>query len=108
VQNDAYGNALHSQFDTFQEALDKKYGEHQEFDFLRDGSIWNEPKEWMMGLYKRERVLRSYWGDSTSNIRVELKASGLGSSDGWLTLYYEFANSSKCIDDLQKLNNSSL
>lgn len=108
VENDGYGSALHSKFDGFQAALDQKYGEHKNYDFLRDGSIWNEPKEWMMGLYKQERILTSFWGDSTSTIRVRLKASALGSSSGWLTLDYEFANSSRCIDDLQRLNNSSL
>ena len=26
-----------------------------DYDYLRAGSIWNERKEWMMGLLKKER-----------------------------------------------------
>jgi hypothetical protein len=115
IDNDAYGTALHSEFDRLQEVLDQKYGPHKNFDYLNEGSIWREPREWMMALKQKERILTSYWGtlENTGKppapvSRVMLKASALDSSSGWLSLYYEFTNSEKCLDEFDRMKNSSL
>ena len=52
-----YGTAFLAKFDEIESALSEKYGKSDRQDFLRSGSIWNEPKDWMMGLRKQERVL---------------------------------------------------
>jgi hypothetical protein len=115
VENDAYGVALHSRFDNLQEALDQKYGPHKNYDQLSEGSIWREPREWMMALKQKERTLTSFWGTLENAGKtpapitaVQLNASALDSSSGWLTLYYEFSNSTKCLDEVAKMKNSSL
>ena len=115
IGNDAYGSALRSTFESLEEALDQKYGPHERNDFLKSGSIWDEPREWMESLTQKERVLSSYWGldDNAGKTpppveAVVLKASGLSRTDGWVTLTYEFSNADKCLDEIKKLDNSSL
>jgi len=55
VPTDAYGNGLREQYESLQNALTKKYGEGTKYDYLKSGSIWNEPKDFMMALVKDER-----------------------------------------------------
>jgi hypothetical protein len=115
IENDAYGSEIRSAFNRLETALDAKYGPHDRLDFLKSGSIWDEPREWMMSLSERERTLISYWGLDQNKGKtpppvetVSLRASGLSRSSGWLTLSYEFSNVDKCLDEIKKMDNSSL
>jgi len=63
IDNDAYGTALHSEFDGLQEVLDQKYGPHKNYDELNEGSIWREPREWM------ERVWSASYRSELPGIR---------------------------------------
>jgi len=57
----SFGNELQSKFAEIRSALAMKYGSPEDFDMLKSGSIWKEPKDWMMGLYQKERLLSAYW-----------------------------------------------
>ena len=115
IENDAYGSTLRSRFTALEEALDQKYGPHERLDFLNTGSIWNEPREWMMSLSQGERTFSSYWGIGENKGKpptpvedVVLSAKALDRTSGWISLAYEFSNEDKCFAELKKLKNSSL
>jgi hypothetical protein len=116
ISSDAYGSTVQSHFQNISDALTAKYGTPtNEFDFLKSGSIWDSPREWMMSIRQNERTKASYWGGPEAKSRlpsplsvIELSVSALDSSDGYLMLVYEFTTSDKCIDEIQRLRNSSL
>ena len=81
-------------------------------DFLRSGSIWDEPEDWAMGLYKEERVLQSFWTFSPARSEdgvqaVYLTANALSSSKGYVSLFYEFSNFDQCSKELDKAKNAA-
>ncbi|MGE5570922.1 MAG: hypothetical protein ACM3S5_17955 [Rhodospirillales bacterium] len=94
IRTSSYGNELQVEFRAVREAISGNYGEAKTYDFLRAGSIWDEPRDWMMGLLRKERILTAYWLDRSrlsnhvQGIRLEAKA--LSTGQGYLVLTYEF------------------
>ena len=88
-----YGEGIRSAADDLAGKLSSKYGEPtNKFDLLRAGSIWNEPRHWIMGLRKGERFYAYSWeqpGEGISVIMVESKPNAV-------TLQYDFVNSDEC------------
>jgi len=64
VTTSVHGTELIQVHDILSETLTKKYGSGTRYDFLKSGSIWHEPQEWMMGLKLKERVLATSWPES--------------------------------------------
>ena len=86
---DQYGNDHRRAFDDLTETIVTKYGEPEnKYDFLQSGSVWDEPKDWLMGLRQKERQLTWTWELPQLSITVEAKPS-------YVALTYEF---SCCID----------
>lgn len=113
ITTSIYGEGLRDKFENIEYAILQKYGQGKKYDFLRVGSIWNEQRDWMMGLLKSERTLAEYWTDEPSelpdNIHViALKAHAAGTEAGLIELGYEFKNSNECIDWIKQQENSSL
>ncbi len=113
ISTSVYGEGLSDKFEKIESAISQKYGQGKKFDFLRSGSIWNEQRDWMMGLRKNERTLAEFWTDESSelpdNIHViALKAHAAGTEAGLIELGYEFKNSNECIDWIKSQENSSL
>ena len=114
ISTNRYGLALKSKFNLLNEALAKKYGKHKTQDFLMSGSIWNEPEDFMAGLTKDERYLRTYWdAEEQSTLSGNLKAimlvaSGLGHEKGVVYIQYEFENSEKCDAERKALDAGAL
>jgi hypothetical protein len=113
IRSSVYGNELLSQFDRFFEALTNKYGPAKRYDHLRAGSIWNDSRDWMMALAKRERTLVAYWlekdqplPDNLAAIKIEAFAASTNS--GLLSISYEFKNADECIDWIKKQRDSKL
>ena len=115
IDSSSYGTELESKFKDLISAMTGKYGSPgKNYDFLRSGSIWNEPKDWMMGLLKKERTLTAFWAppensnmpDSLKTIMVE--AIALSGSKGYIKLGYDFDNVSECLETLKAKKNSSL
>ncbi len=114
-ETSAYGTELKERFKGIIIAISGKYGEPgANSDFLRHGSIWDEPRDWMKGLLKKERVLEAFWGspknlnmpDSIQSIHVE--GSALLKDAGIIMLTYEFDNMDECIKTVNTKRNSSL
>jgi hypothetical protein len=97
IPTSPYGAELTEMFTKVRDQLKPAYGKYESFDFLRPGSIWNEKRDWMMGLVKKERTLACFWRRETgaslddSTVEVRLEAHGLETDMGMLTVQYEFA-----------------
>ncbi len=114
IKSSSQGSELEGEYKNLLDALTEKYGlPTEKFDFLKAGSTWTEPQYWMMGLFKKERVLTAYWKskknsiqDSIQTILIEAKADSL--DKGYVIVSYEFDNFADCIKILNSKRNSTL
>lgn len=93
IETNDFGETLKGKFLEIQAGVSKAYGQGKSFDFLEEGSIWNDPRDWMMGLLKQERTLSTYWKPDASQDHitiVALKAVALSREKGYVSLGYEF------------------
>jgi hypothetical protein len=93
IDTNVFGDDLVRQFATINHSLTKAYGEGEEFDFLKAGSIWNQDKQWMMALLRDEREFARAWEFSipTDHMTVILlQARALSPERGYICLSYEF------------------
>ena len=93
IETNVYGDDLVRQFAEINHPLIKAYGEGEEFDFLKAGSIWSEDKQWMMALLRKEREFAHAWEFliPTDHITVILlQAKALTPERGYISLSYEF------------------
>lgn len=94
VKTSSYGLELKGAFDAMEVKLKNTYGLNTRNDFLMPGSIWDEPKDWMMGLLKNERVLSCVWNAKSGAKLTEalesiyLGVSGADSDTGYIALEY--------------------
>lgn len=102
-ENDEYGTSARAAYRRLKSALAARYGNSKEFDFLRAGAIWDEPREWVWSVYKKERSLSSFWDSQEgSNLpagltSVTLQTKSVNPSSGaYLTVTYEFDNLDRC------------
>lgn len=121
VATSVFGGELRSEYASLKEALGAKYGKPtNDFDFLRQGSIWDESNDWMMSLLKKERSLAVYWNampDKQGARQISLpndlgviglKAEALGPNSGFVSVTYTFTNEKACLDEIKKTVNKSL
>lgn len=113
VSTNGSGYALRTEYQSVRDAIINKYGQNKEYDFLSNGSIWNEPRDFMMALVKEDRYLLSTWlgedgdlfYDNISAILLEARAQD--SSTGYLRLGYEFENFSSFSDECKSIEDSA-
>lgn len=109
ISTSRYGTDLKSTFDKINNSLKKKYIKGEDNDMLSHGSIWNEPRDYMMGLVKKERFLVTFYNKEkgstmSENVKtVMLKASALSSEKGFITLDYAFDNNDACNAEINAL-----
>lgn len=114
VNTSWYGEGLQNEFNNLKRALTKLYGTSRDFDFLKSGSIWDEPNEWTMALLRDERELKSYWLRQFSpklpkNLScIELKTHAESRGSGYITLTYEFTNAEAAVQSFKDKDNSAL
>ena len=94
VQPDEYGDAHKHAYERFSGYVEEKYGNPSEqFDFLREGSIWEEPRDWLAGLRTNERTLASYWIASEGvSLPDTLESISVVVVEDAITVRYEFEN----------------
>lgn len=96
ISTSIYGDELKNAFNSMEESIESGYGESKRYDFLRAGSIWDERKDYMMGLLKKERTLESFWPNNDAiklkgQVKnIDLEAKALSQEKGYLVLSYEF------------------
>ena len=114
INTDSYGIELKSVFEDLKSSLDSIYGKGKKEDFLYPGSIWKEPQDWMMGLYKKERIYLTEWKsgkDAMNKNRLSYIGMGirpLNAASGYILLEYLFNNDRICQEEEKTAKKSSL
>jgi hypothetical protein len=113
VATSGYGTELRREYDRLQKALESRYGKPKVYDHLSPGSIWDEPRDWMMGLHKKERSLIALWFEKDASLPADLagitlQAQALSSSEGYLGLDYEFKNFKACQGEIEARRDEGL
>jgi len=109
IYTNGYGISLKSKFYELEELIDKKYGKHKRTDYLALDSIWDRPRDFMMGLLKEERFFYSQWNKETGlknidNLKEILSGIWALSSDkGYITIEYYYDNYDKCQEELKRI-----
>ena len=106
MYSNSFGNQLKSEFEFFEKALTKKYGDNEKYDFVKTDSIWDDTKYWMMGLLKKERYLTAFWSKKNgsnlpqNNIKnISVNTIATSSEKGYISLNYEFLNINECASE---------
>jgi len=105
------GHALQAAYAELKAALTKKYGEPTMVaESLAEGSIWDEPKDFMMGLKLGERRHGVIWSKVAAQglATIVLQAEALNPNTGFLRLSYEFPNFKACVAAKDELNPDAL
>lgn len=105
IETNVYGHTLLNQYTTIKEILIEKYGKPDtDINQLSYESIWDEPRDFMMSLYKEERVIGAMieYNDTI----IGLRCIAVSTDAGYITLTYEFDNASDAIDKINKIKNS--
>ncbi len=109
-----YGHALQTAFDEMRQRLGTIYGSSELTDRLLPGSIWNEPKDWMPGLVKNERILIAKWNKPKNDSLkgdvdiVVLAAKANKRESGYLAVDYHFKNEANCDKEIDAQADDSL
>lgn len=109
-----FGEQLVSTFDELQAALSEKYGRPKEYKFVQRGSIWNEPRDFMMGLAKEERSHAAAWKQEPKRElpadveTILLSATAFNTSSAAVKLTYEFRNADACIKEAKRKKHANL
>lgn len=99
IRDTVYGDETRNKTDEIHNQLKIKYGSGKKLDFLRSGSIWDEPRDWMMGLTKEERAYAYLWDlpnpiDGVSEIGLMARAAR--SDQGYIAVEFHSANTDAC------------
>ena len=114
ISANPFGDQIKDTFHELSKALTEKYGKPETLQFVKRGSLWTDPNDWMMGLSKEERHHASYWtlaklGNLPNSISsIGLSAKAESPNKGYVSLSYEFSNFEACQEARKKSKNSSL
>ncbi|AVF55417.1 hypothetical protein AL527_09705 [Pseudomonas fulva] len=114
IRTNDYGTQLKSEFNSLKESLATVYGEPKVFDALLPGSIWNESRDWMTGLFKKDRSLSADWRSTQSSpLKSDVQSIMLmtlaeGRDKGYLALVYSFQNQDTCTAEQKQRSTGSL
>lgn len=115
INTSSDGSGLRSAFVSMNNVLNTKYGSATEkFDFLKSGSIWDEPKDFMMGLVVDERYYNNYWVADKgarlgNNISImALEGNARTSTQGYITVGYEYKNLDSCTKEKASTDGNGL
>ena len=114
VTTNPYGSDLKSAFETIRGKLENIYGRPENGDFLMDGSIWNEPRDWMQAIANKERHLYAHWdskkisGLPSDLESIFLNVSALGTDSGYIAIEYSFTNYEASEKEMAMLEDDAL
>jgi hypothetical protein len=104
IECDSYGTDLKNAFEGVVSGISKKYGLPKD---TLDGSttdLFHEPKDWMIGLRHKDRVLEDFWKfeQPINNIRIILvEAQALTTEKGYVRVAAEFTGFSEFVDEMK-------
>jgi hypothetical protein len=102
ISTSVYGTEIKSNFNSLRDQLESVYGRSKSMDTLLPNSIWNEPKDFMMGLLKKERILAARWSTKDGLqlkpgiTSVFLGVSALSQEKAYAVVEYYFDNTGAC------------
>jgi hypothetical protein len=108
IDDNRFGTNLTDTYNRVDKGLSKSYGKGSKVHYLRSGSIWDEPEDFMMGLVKQERVMNTYYDEeegSTMKDNVEkayLGGKALSAETGYVTIDYTFNNHQACVAETEE------
>ncbi|GLX62326.1 hypothetical protein KMU_03660 [Proteus vulgaris] len=113
IKTNSYGQPLRHKFTELVETLESLYGKSNQENTLLSGSIWREPQDWMMSLYKQERYLNASWKVQNNNMKenditnIGVEARADSDSRGYIFLQYTFTNNPECAKEIEEKKKSS-
>lgn len=114
INTNNYGHQLQTAFSSLQESLTKVYGKPKVIDLLMYGSIWDESRDWMMALNKKDRSLMAEWNTTAaaplkSDVQsVTMLARAANTDSGYLFVQYSFTNQPTCTAEEERRSTGSL
>ena len=114
VATSVSGTELRSEFDQMEERLTAQYGKSKRYDLLQDGSMLNQPKDFMPGLQKKDRSLTAIWSVTDGAVmsdhlqRVWIQACALSDEKGCIRISYQFENFEQCGQELNTAEDYTL
>lgn len=110
MSSDSFGSNLKSAADKLHDDVEERYGKSKKLDFLMPGSIWSDPQDWMMSLFKGERHYAYLWekpANADEKIwrhvkAVMVQAAAIDNQKGYVAIEYDFDNNTECDKDLKK------
>lgn len=107
LQTDATGVQVQKAFLARKDSLAKVYGDPLRVsDYLRPKSKLGGPQDWMTALMRQERILAAFWSvtrDPGSVSSIQVEATGLNPTHGYLKVIVGFDNGDACIAELKAL-----
>jgi len=103
IQADSYGISVRSAYTSMRDKLASIYGQsYDEKDMLLPGSIWDEPREWMMAMKQGERHLVTFWRSRSGHklpndlSSMAVAATARSSHKAFIAVEYQFQNEAVC------------
>jgi hypothetical protein len=113
LETNGFGQALKDAFLDLRDAVARTYGTPDTYDTLTPGSIWDEPKDWVMGVLKKERALEASWPAAAALklpnriTAIGITTRALSPSAGYVRLDYFFEGFDSYVE-LQKARASTV
>jgi len=114
IRTDIYGDNIKGRYEETKDRLAKKYGFCHSFDYLKEGSIWNEPKDFTQAMLRNEYSLGALWSREVgSKLPADINAIGLKAEcmsidTCGLILEYDFANHARAIEEITNKSDGAL
>ena len=112
ISTNAYGEEIKSKVDEIANQVGKSYGKLKLYDFLKAGSMWDEPQEWIASFSRGERVY-TYVSEKKSmknnviSIVIGAKVANAFSDTGHLYAEFTFSNQSECMKNISEEEGSA-
>jgi hypothetical protein len=114
IKTSSHGIEVMAGFKRLAGLVEAAYGKYGQADFLRTGSIWDEPEDWTMALLRQERVLQAAWDrDEGSTMKnnvseILLNAHALNRETAYMILQYKFDNREACEAEKKAFSSGAL
>jgi hypothetical protein len=113
INTSGYGIEALKEYQDILKRLSKAYGKPISKNELKEGSIWNEPQDFMSSLEKKHRTVESRWKESDGLalkddlISIWLSLEPETKKTGFLKLEYYYSNVDKCYQEINDEQDSA-